>query len=136
MAKYSKETTRYHLERIRALVVRNPKLTIFEIKAALEKMPEKYNFDKDYIHRLLRKINGDRAYRLNYYTVNEWLARYEDEIQELKKKLWAVTQSPAAKPGEKVLAIRELRASSSDLFDKLFDSGVFERNLGRLKIEP
>lgn len=148
MPKYNNETERLFIERIRMLVVRNPRITIMETQKALEEHPRSpVHLDKDYINKLLKKIRGERATRLNHYTLGVVLAEFEDESREIKKRLWSIILDVGEKnevgeyirrppaPITVVAAIRELRETSKVLFDKMFDAGVFARQLGQLKLE-
>ena len=41
---------------------------------------------------------------------------------------------PLSSNRDKITAIKELRTSSKDLFDKMFDAGVFKRKLGEIEV--
>lgn len=123
------------MSEIRRILVINPNATILGIKKILANKKTPLNLDKDYINRLVNIIRKERARRLDSYTVNVVLAKFQDEVDELKKRLWAIISSPSSSYQEKIAAIRELRNSSKDLFDKMFDAGVFERKLGKLNLK-
>ena len=72
----------------------------------------------------------ERAERLDRYTINIVLARFQDEADELKKGLWLIINNPKSTDQSKISAIRELRNTSKDLLDKMFDAGIFRRKLG------
>lgn len=136
MARYSKEKEKQFLERIRSLIVKQSDLTILEVQAILEKDGrDPLHLDKNYINKLINKIRKGRAERMNHATVNYYLGKFEDEVDSVKKKLWAIIQNPETFNKDKISAIRELRNSSVDLFDKMFDAGVFEKKLGVLKVQ-
>ena len=112
-----------------------PDSTILEVKSMLaSRRKHPLNLDKDYINRLVNVIRKERAERLDKYTVNKVLVEFEDEVRELKKNLWVIINGMETSYRDKVSAIRELRNSSKDLFDKMFDAGVFKRKLGELKL--
>ena len=48
------------------------------------------------------------------------------------KRLWIIITSPLSSDQSKISAIRELRTSSIALFDKMFESGIFEKKLGEI----
>ena len=131
---YSKEQQQEHISQIRRILVIKPESTIREIRDALAGMKNPLNLDKDYINRLVNKIRGERARRLDFYTINKILVDFQDEIAELKKRLWIIITDPASSEKDKIAAIRELRTSSKELFDKMFDAGVFKRKLGELEV--
>lgn len=135
MPTYSKEKEQYFIERIRLIMVRKPDTTILKVQEILAgdtKSPIQLN--RNYVGKLMRKVRGRQAHRLNQYTVNQYLAGFEDEVGELKKRLWSIIQTSASEQA-KIMAIKELRESSGILFDKMFYAGVFDNNTGK-KSEP
>lgn len=132
---YSKEKQQEHISQIRRILVIKPDSTIMEVKEALANQRKPLNLDKDYINKLVNKIRKERAKRFDYYTVNKVLAGFQDEIDELKKRLWIIITDQTTTATEKTMAIRELRNSDKDLFDKMFDAGIFERKLGEMEIK-
>jgi DNA replication protein DnaD len=136
MPKVGKEKEKEYMAIIRSLLARNPKLTILQIKDLLEKSPTRpLSLDKDYINKLINKIRKERIKRLEYYTLGEVLAQFQDEAEELKQRLWAIILNKSSDDKNVVAAIKEIRGTNKDLFDKMFESGYFERALGKLKLE-
>ena len=131
----SKEKQSEHISQIRRILVIKPDASVREVKEALATQRKPLKLDKDYINKLVNKIRKERAKRLDYYTVNKVLAEFQDEVEELKKRLWLIITSVESSERDKVAAIRELRTSSKDLFDKMFDAGVFSRKLGELEVK-
>ena len=131
----SKETQQGHISQIRRILVIKPESTILEVKDALMNQRNPLSLDKDYINKLINKIRRERIKRLDGYTVNVVLAKFQDEMEELKKRLWIIITEPMTEDKDKIAAIKEIRNSSKDLFDKMFDSGIFERKLGEIGIE-
>ena len=133
---YSKEQQQEHINQIRRILVIKPDSSIRDIRDTLERQREPLKLNKDYINKLVNKIRKERAKRLDHYTVNKILAEFQDEIKELKRRLWIIITNPDIDSTEKdkIAAVRELRTSSKDLFDKMFDAGVFKRKLGELEI--
>ena len=127
---YSKEQEYEHKSRIRRILVMKPSASIREVKAILEDSRPPVKIDKDYINKLIKEIRIERAKRLDDYTVTVVLAKFQDEVEELKARLWMIINDGNATYQSKISAIRELRNSSKDLFDKMFDAGVFKRQLG------
>lgn len=130
----SKEKEQEYIGQIRRILVIRPNSSIREVKDALEKQKKPLKLDKNYVNKLINKIRKERAKRLDNYTVNVVLAKFQDEVEELKRRLWIIITKPEVSEKDKVAAIRELRTSSKDLFDKMFDAGVFSRKLGELEI--
>ena len=132
--RYTKERQREHMGRIRRVLVLKSDATIFEVKEALNTGKNPIDLDKDYVNKMIKKIKRERNKRFESYTVGKVLAAFQDEVEELKKNLWLIINEKKASDKNKVAAIRELRNSSKDLFDKMFDSGVFEKKLGQVKV--
>jgi len=125
-----------YIERIRAIIVRRPDVSIRQIEKILEDHPkEPISLTRAYISKLVKKIRKNRGQRLNAYTVNVILGEFEQEARELKKQLWMIAGNPMTDDKVKVSAIKELRNTSVALFDKMFDAGLFERNLGKGEVE-
>ena len=104
-------------------------------RASDQKIADKLGYDRKLIWRLKKKIHEERARRFDRYTIDKVLAEFQDEDYELSKILWEIINNSETSVKEKILAIRELRNGNKELFDKLFDSGMFERQLGKLKTE-
>jgi len=132
--RYSKEQQEYHIKMIRRVLVMNPNASIREIRETLQKQRKPLKLDKDYIHKLLKKIRKERAYRIDYYTLNKKLAEFEDKISESDLRLWSIVTNKNTTNMEKIAALREIRNNNKELFDKMFDAGVFERQLGKLNV--
>ena len=104
--------------RIRSILVRQPDITIRQIKAVLEEHPTSpISLDKDYINKLVRKIRRNRAQRLNHYTVNVVLGRFELEAEELKKQL---SQMPESDP---ISLLIEIENATSALKKSIREKG-------------
>ena len=132
--KYSEERKKEHLAVVRQLLVVMPDISASEMTRVLER-EKGYKFDRKYTNTLMRKVQGARAERINRQTINHYLGKFEDEVEELKKNLWLIIKTNNTSDKDKVAAIKELRNSTVALFDKMFDAGVFERNLGKIKNE-
>ena len=136
MPKFSKEREQEYLERVRAIIVRLPNASIRIIQETLEgSETSSLKLDKDYVRKLVKKIRKDAGQRLNSYTVNVILGQFEREAEELKKTLWKIIAGRSATDKDKIAAIKQLRDTSVALFDKMFDAGLFEKNLGKLDTE-
>lgn len=133
--RYNKERQKEHLARVKRILVINSNISVARIMEELKKSKNPLILDKDYALKLVNKIRKERTKRFERYTVDKVLVGFQDEVEELKKNLWNIINGRETEPNEKTSAIRELRNSSKDLFDKFFDSGIFERDLGKLKMK-
>ena len=129
---YSKEQKKEFISHIRRILVIDPDATIRGIRDSLMRRKKPLKLDKNYIGDLINKIRKERAKRLDHYTINKVLVRFQDEVEELKKRLWVIITNPESSEKDKIAAIRELRNSSKDLFDKMFDAGIFKKQLGEV----
>lgn len=130
---YSKERQQEHISQIRRILVVKTDSSILDIKESLAKQRIPLELDKDYINKLVNKIRKERSKKLDHHTINKVLAEFQDEVEELKKRLWIIVVDPDSTEKDKIAAIRELRTSSKDLFDKMFDAGVFKRKMGEIE---
>jgi len=136
MAQYSPEQTDEFRSIVRSMVVRKPDLSIRQLQELLSKNPRRpVKLGKNFLGKLVKEIHARRSERIDYYTVNEVLGKFEDEVQELKEILLALIQTRDTPPMAKVVAVKEYRQSSLALIDKLFDAGIFEKKLGTLDVE-
>ena len=133
--KYTKERQKEHMSQIRRILVIKPESTILEVRDTLARQVKPLKLDKDYINRIINKIRKERANRLDHYTINVVLAKFQDEMEELKRRLWIIITKGESTEKDRIAAIKELRNSSKELFDKMFDAGIFERKLGEIGIE-
>jgi len=125
-----------YIERIRAIIVRRPDISVRQLKKVLEDHPkEPLAIDEHYLGKLVRKIRKDRAQRLSHYTIHVILGEFEQEAKELKKQFWAIAGNPLADDKVKVAALKELRNTSVALFDKMFDAGLFQKDLGKSEVQ-
>lgn len=129
------ERQKEHIARIRQVLVMKSNATILKIKKILEEdFDDPLKLDKDYINRLVNKIRGERAKRIDYYTLNQKLAEFEDKLNESDLRLWAIVNEPFSDTKNKIAALREIRNNNKELFDKMFDAGVFKRKIGEIEI--
>lgn len=148
MSRYSEATVKEHTERIRALMVQNPTLSILQITKQLTyETARPLNLTWEYVAKLHDKIRRERAHVINRASVEGVLGDFRDEVERLKVELWkiifdegefdddgkCIRKPPSA--GEKAYCIAEIRKSSDNLIDRMFDAGIFDRNLGAIKVE-
>ncbi len=128
MPKLSKGLQQENISRIRRLLVLKPDATAREISEAT-------HLDKEYVQKLIGKIRGERAKRMDLKTIDIVLAEFEDVLSESDKRLWKIVNNETASDKNVIAALRELRSNIKEVFDKMFDAGIFERQLGKATIE-
>ena len=136
MPAYSEERTKEYMARIRLLLVKNPKISGLEVQRVLAAdLESPLQLDKNYVAKLIRKIHGERANRIDKLTLDVAIAKYEDEGDAARAELWAIINDIGVEIQHRINAIRALREISTEIFEKMFDAGVFERQLGKIKTE-
>ena len=135
MSKYSKEQKLEHIERVKRIIVKDPNLSVSKIVDLIRTGQRPLPVTWDYINGIVAKIRKQRAYRMDYYRIKEWLGKFEEKLDEYGRYLWNIVTNPAEQSKDKIAAIRELRNNDVILFDRMFDAGVFERKLGEMTIK-
>lgn len=133
MPSYSKQKEQEFTEMIRILRVRNPGISLREIQSGLEQ--NGFHLHVDYINKLVHKLDQEKIHRVDQQTLNKEIADFEDLVKVLANELWKIILGKDSTKREKTSAIKTLLDSRSDLFDKKFDAGIFERQLGKIKAE-
>lgn len=91
--------------------------------------------DLDYINKLRNSVAEEQSRRNDRRTLSRALAVVEDTLTETTRMAWQIALNPAARHGDRIAAMREIRKSHATMFQILFDAGIFERKLGTLEHE-
>jgi hypothetical protein len=130
MPAISKDKQEFYKSRIRAIVSVEHQITLVQI---LDKLAQEgIHLDRDYLSKLANKVYQERTKRADRQTLNYALAAFEDTMTEVVRVAWSIANDPFARKQDRVAALREVREAHKDVFEKLFDAGVFERKLGTL----
>ncbi len=119
---------------IKELIIENNDITTLEIINTLSEK-RKLNLSESYVYTLRRKVDSERAMRVDRKILSTALSSMEDALGNIIKKAWIVINDPLSQRREKLQAMKEIRECYSTMFDKLFDAGVFEKNRGKLKVD-
>jgi hypothetical protein len=130
MPKISTERRQYYKSKIRSVIVQSPQIS--QVALAERLKGDGLELDRKYLGSLLNDIHVERVKRLNTLTLNYALSAFQDVMTEIVSKAWEIVNDPMSERGEVLAALREIRAAHDDVFEKLFDAGVFERKLGTL----
>ncbi len=143
MPAYGKEKEQEFISMIRLLMVRHSDITVLKMTDALKQ--NGYQLNKDYVNKLMRKVRVERAHRIDTQSLSKEIAKFEDLVKALANELWKIildksrVENGVAIKGathyDKTMAIKTLIDSYQKLFDKKFDAGIFEKQLGKLKAE-
>jgi hypothetical protein len=136
MPAYSKEREAEFISRIRPILTKEPTASVRTVQRILKRSKNApLKLDKDYVWKLMKKVQKERTSRLNHRTVSVVLARFEDEIEEIKQKCWEIISDPLASDSEKLSAMRELRLASDNFIQRVVNSGLMERKPDALRQE-
>src|ERR1035441_6226773 len=130
MPKISTEQRQYYKSRIRSVIARHPQIS--QIALAAQLRAEGLELDRKYLGSLLNAIYVERAKRANTWMLNQALSAFQDVMMEISAVAWEIANDEFARKQDRVMALREIREAHKDMFEKLFDAGVFERKLGTL----
>ncbi len=131
--KKSREQVSLYTANIRKLMVVQHDMPVVEMQKQLEKLG--LRLDVHYIARLRDKILGERAKRADRMALNSALAAFQDVLTETTHMAWQIALSPQSTKRERLAALKEIREAHKDVFDKLFDAGVFNRKLGTFEAD-
>jgi arginine repressor len=130
MPSVAKEQKQYYKSRIRSVIAQHPQITQVALRARLK--DDGLALDRWYVASLLKEIQVERVKRLNTLTLNYALSAFQDTMMEISAVAWSIANDEFARKQDRVMALREIREAHKDMFEKLFDAGVFERKLGTL----
>ena len=119
---------------IRKLMVIQHDMPLIEIQRQLEE--NGIRLDIKYISHLRDKILRERAHRADRKALSYALAAFEDVLSETTKIAWQIALSNQSTRKERIAALKEIREAHRDVFEKLFDTGVFDRKLGVVEHKP
>jgi len=131
--RFSKEKENEIKSMVRLLLVRQPNLSMLQVQDALAK--QGLVFDRNYIGRVVKKIHDERSHRIDNQSLAREIAKFEDLYEALAHELWIMILDKTLKASERNGAIRTLIDAHKSIFDKKFDAGIFEKQLGKLKVE-
>ena len=128
--KISTDQRQYYKSRIRSVIAQHPQIS--QVALAERLKAEGLQLDRKYLGSLLNDIYVERAKRANTWMLNQALSAFQDVMMEISAVAWEIANDQFARKQDRVMALREIREAHKDMFEKLFDAGVFERKLGTL----
>lgn len=137
MPAYSAERQKYHLERVRAVMVVRPQASAEEIQRVLEESGEApLRLDRQYIEKLQRKVVRERTARLERSHLSLRLATIQDKKERIDAHLWQEATNQTNDERARITALGLLFKNELELLQAEMDAGVFERHLGTLRNLP
>ena len=134
MPRKSKEQVNLYLANVRKLMSIEHDMPLREMAHQLEQ--NGIHLDLHYIGHLREKVLRERAHRAERQVLSVSLAAFEDTLNETTKIAWQIALSNQSTRKERLAALKEIREACGDVFEKRFDSGVFERKLGVIEHRP
>lgn len=131
MPTYSEDTKKEHIALIRRILVQRPDASLREIREALDQ--RKRHLHIDYINSLVHKIQKEWALRSERQLVSVEIAKFEDAAKFAFEELWKISRT-SSDDRAKVQAVKAVIDTHDKLLGRKFDAGVFEKNLGSVKI--
>jgi hypothetical protein len=126
----TQEQKQFYKSKIRSLIAIDHGISRRELQEQLDK--QGLHLDRDYIGKLFDEILVERAHRMDRRLLKQTLSSFEDTMTEIVRVAWDIANTNYINPQARVMALREIREAHNDVFQKLFDSGIFDRKLGSL----
>ena len=130
--KVGKDQENFYISQIRKLIVVDDRMSVRELDEQL--LNNGIRLDKNYIWKLRNKIHKARMMQTDRVTLNFALGKFADTMSETAKECWKIALDKSSSKRDKISALVEIRKCERDLFDKLFDAGVFQRKLGEVDL--
>lgn len=130
MPKLSKEKYALIDKELRAWKLRLPKQ-----KQTVRNLAKLTGYNKNFVAKRLRKMEAEAVHRFHQASVQKYLSDYQDKIIMLNEELLGIIIDENLKPAERATAVRAYALNEKELFDKMFEAGVFEKKLGELDVK-
>lgn len=130
MPAISAERKQFYKSKIRAITALDQTISQRELQERLES--QGITLDRKYLGKLLDAIRVERVKRIERQTLNAALGFFGEAMSDIVRRAKEIADDPMASHGEVLAALREIRSTHSEMFQILFDAGVFERKLGTL----
>jgi len=132
MPRHTQEHKQFYKSKIRSLISIDHNISRRDLQERLDK--QGIHLDLHYLGKLYDEIFAERAKRMDRRLLTETLSSFEDTMTEIVRVAWEIANTPYLNPQARVMALREVREAHNDVFEKLFDAGVFDRKRGSLEL--
>jgi len=129
----SKVNEAEYKDKIRNILIRRPNTTILQMVDVLA-TEEGTKLDKDYVHKLIRELDDERMARIDGVALKGAIASFLERVNATDAYLWTILVDPKQSGRDRVMAAKELRSNYKEMFDVMFDAGIFDRKLGDINI--
>lgn len=124
-----------HQERVREILILNDRATLLQIQKALEEAPrDPISLTINYIAKLRKKIEGEQVNRFNHAIVHRELSKFQDLVSTMRVQLIKIASDKEASHKDKIAAMREITRAHSDVFQRMFDAGIFTKKIGEMEL--
>ena len=130
----SRETKEYHRMLVREAMIKIPSASGMALQESIL-IESKVRLGIKYIFQLRDKIQRRKNYEIGE-DLTKLIIEKRDRLDVATKTLWGIVKTPSGTKDAaqaRVSALRELREWHKEYLAALFDSGHFERELGRIK---
>ena len=127
MSKWTKEEREQIKERVKSALIRKPHISKYEMARVL-------GIDKNTALKLKKQIIRENTKWISDQKIEEEVGKIEAEDDQFAFECWQIIKSKGSTEKDKISAIRALIEVRKTLFNIKFDSGIFKRKLGELKI--
>jgi hypothetical protein len=132
MPRITHEQKALYKSKIRSVLARNHQISAVELAEVLK--TGGLDLERHYLGKLMKEVNAERVRRADRQTLNFALASFEDTMTEVVRVAWEIANTPYISAQARVMALKEVREAHKDVFEKLFDAGVFNRKLGEIDL--
>lgn len=126
--RFAKEKIHELKEKVRFEMVKNPHISILELQEILGDYYG-HRFDKNFIAKLKRKVHRERALRLNFASLNNDVALFEELIRYGRQYLVDIVFNEQGKftPMQIIAAFREIIKAESTLIEMKLNCGIYQQ---------
>lgn len=127
MPAFSEEKWELLKREYRAFTVRNARAGVRDIGEALK-------IDPATVIKLRKEIYKEQIENLDISRLKEYIVDLQITFAEETDKLWAIVEDSGTSVRDRIYALTKIANFKSEIFDKLFDAGIFTRQLGALDL--
>lgn len=136
MPAYSEKKQAEHLERVREVLAIYPRASARQIREVLladKRFP--IALDVHYILKLRGKIESERIKRFDRATIEGYVAKLEDEIEQVLTRAWAILLGAQYDDRARIAAAKIIVDAKLKIFEAKMSAGIFEKHLGTFRVE-
>ena len=133
MPAYSKERQDYHKERIREVLVIDPRASLEKIRQGLTMHRDPLTLDLAYISKLRKKIWKERQQPADPFALQQRVAEIEDRTRVIIGQMWSYMGSPSVEDKTKINAAKVIVDAEHKLLEAQMNAGFYDWKLGTVE---